>query len=321
MMLLRLFLTAGIALGLGAVALPTALAHGPAVYRPAGAGTFVAQAAPAPAPAPSPTPARSVGGGTTPRGGSVGGGTTPKSPRGGTTADRGQARFGNSRFAKSKTLVEGYLELAIKLPWEGSFLPSEERSGYDAGQVDIDDAVLGMGGADAWPLEDKPTLVFLYDPSRPEDLASAVRLDEDRDFCAAAAYFNLRRLDVRTIKSKKILKDYRTGGVIVVYDASGTRHSVLKGGAELYPRAILKALEPVIRKDFGRPGSVAIAQMESVRARKVMLTNQLRAQEGKLFDAGTGERDQDVSDRVNRIRRELRKLTADANELVTRSQD
>ncbi|MAG58298.1 MAG: hypothetical protein CMJ83_18585 [Planctomycetes bacterium] len=303
------------------------LAHGPSVFVPAGGGvpSTSPTPAPAPAPAPLPRPGAGPGGGQTPPGAPQPG-TTPAGKGHGTGGagapggGRGHgARGGTSRYAGRKakfSAANRYLLGAVKLPWEPSFLPRDDRNGYDGREHSFDEAVRGFGGDKSWSLQSKPTLVFVYNAGNKNDMTIVGKLDETPGFVAASYFFNLIRVDVRTITNADLKKKYKKGASILVYKANGERVTTLRGN--LNPNGVVRSLKPVIEADYGRPGSGAIAQMESVLARKAMLKKQLKMQEAKLIDPATGQINKTVSDRVTRIRRELRRVKNEEEGLVVR---
>ena len=117
-----------------------ALAHGPAVYVPAGAGNPANRPAPAPAPAPTPAPPPGSGntlpGRSTPKSG-VGGGTTSGKGHGAT-----RPRYVRMKVDKMTRAMLG----AVRLEWEASFLPKNTNEGYDGAEFSVDEAVKGFGG-------------------------------------------------------------------------------------------------------------------------------------------------------------------------------
>lgn len=289
-----------------------ALAHGPAVYVPAGAGNPATQ--PAPSPAPAPTPAPVPGGGNT-----LPGGTTPKhGARGGTTPGTGRGHgMGRPRVGRLKVdrMTRAMLG-AVRLEWQAGFLPKNSTNGYDGSEYSIDEAVKGFGGDSAWALEDKPTLVMVYDPSRSDDMIFITNLDDDRSFVAASYYFNLIRVDVRSITDDEKKKKLKKGHQLLVYDAAGKRTNVIKGKAS--PNSVVKKLQKRIEADYGRSGRLAISEMESVLARKAVLKSQLKIQEGKLIDPETGRTNQRAEDRIRLFRRELKGLKNEERDLLVR---
>lgn len=301
-------ITATLALLMAMVLLPcTVRAHGPAVYVPAGAGHPASQPAPAPRPVPKP---RVRGGGVTSRGGASGGATqTPGKGHGHTPTRLKNKRSFNDRTTRA-------LLGAVVLEWQAGFLPKQRRAGYESREYSIDQAVRGLGGDSAWALENRPTMVMLYDPSSTPDMLFISALDDHPRFVAASYYFNLVRVDIRTIEDDDKKKKHKRGQRLVVYNTAGYRKSTIQGPVSA--ASVVKKLQAVIRDDYGRSGKEAIRDMEDVLARKAVLKNQLKLQEARLIDPRTGRRNQGVSDRLRRIRRELRAIDAERKALVAR---
>jgi len=193
---------------------------------------------------------------------------------------------------------------AVKLPWEGRFLPEQGGQGYDSTEMSIEDAVSSRGG---WRKENPtlPTIVCVYDPSSSVHMTDLLKVSEDRKFVSAARYFHLVRVDVRSIRD-----DGRWGGLkraaFLVFGRDGKPAGIVRV-AEGY-RAFRAPFERVFRADFRRSADQAVRDMGAVLARRAWVEAEIEQQAGMLCDPISGELRPRVRDRIAVRKAELRSL-------------
>ena len=108
-------------------------------------------------------------------------------------------------------------------------------------------------------------------------------------------------------------------GALLVYDAAGKLKGRFTTAAS--PADVVKVLKGVIGSAYGtgqRGGSQAIEDMQDVLARNALLKNQLKLQEARLVDPRTGRIREAASQRLRRLRRELRTLETERRGLLMR---
>ena len=213
---------------------------------------------------------------------------------------------------------------AVVLPWDAASMPLASGPRGSSRSCSVDEAVRGEGGSSRWSLRDQPTLVLLYDPSRAVDLLLCARLDDDPAFVAASYYFNLVKVDLRTTASSKggrrrASRPRSRPGQLLVYDAAGKMTGRFTTSASAAD--VVRVLEGVIAAAYGSgqdKGSEAIEDMQDVLARNALLKNQLKLQEARLVDPRTGRIREAASQRLRRLRRELRTLETERRGLLVR---
>lgn len=240
------------------------------------------------------TPGRGLGG---PNGGGGRGGVTPRGGKKG-------------KFSREQEFWLG----VITLPWVGTFLPKGGEAGYAATELTLDEAVKGLGGAHAWKLQKRPTIVLAYDPSQPAHMKIVGAVEKNADLKVAARYFNLLRIDVRMVTGKKSLPDPTKDVTFYVYRANGTRVASVKSPTDV--TALLKAIEPVFISDYENPASNAIAAMGAILARRTFVADEITRHELVVICPDCGKRNITVADRLAELRKEDQDLTARMDQLV-----
>lgn len=238
------------------------------------------------------------GGGTA--GGPNGGGGVGRGGRGGITPRGGKK-------GKFSTEQEFWLGV-ITLPWDGTFLPKGGEAGYAGTELTLDEAVKGQGGANAWKLLKRPTLVMAYDPSQPAHLKTAGAIEKDADLKVAAGYFNLKRIDVRSVTGKKSLPEPGKDIVFYVYRANGERVATVKAPTDI--KEVMKAIEPVFVSDYENPASNAIKEMGALVARRAWVADEIKRHETVVICPDCGKRNITVADRLVELRKEDKDLVA-----------
>lgn len=300
----------GLLLSFGAVV----EAHGVPATPPAPA------AAPAPAPGPSPGPGPAPGatpgpgpsGGITP--GPAGGGSTPGvGGRGGATGGRpGYGGLRKPKFSSDQTYWLG----AIETPWEAAFLPVDAREGYAGSELSLDDAVAGQGGSSAWKLEKMPTLVAVYDPSKRAHMRVMGDLDKDRDFKAASPFFNLERIDVRTVKDDAFKKSYSKDVTLVVYRANGERAGEVTMSTRRSVDSLMKIFDEVFSQDHGMDRVDAVSQMGRILAREAWVKDAVKRYEAVVICPDCGAPREEHQTELRKFQKELRELKASKDGLT-----
>lgn len=276
-------------------------APGPA---PAPAPALVPSPGPGPAPGPTPGPGPGVTpgpGGYTPSGGGATG-------RGGTGGASPAGRFGGGSASRGKKVkVSGgeasYWLGAVTLPWIGAALPKHAvRDGYGGTEASFDEAVGGAGGEQAWKLKSLPSLVLVYDPTSKTHMKSVLDLEKNRDFAVATHFFNLVRVDVRSIGLDEHKKEMGETVQVLVYDSKGLRTKTLADPKSA--EVLLKAMEPIFISDFGRRMETAIAGMGTVLARKAWVEDEIKRHETVVICPDCGKKQITVADRLKELRTE-----------------
>lgn len=271
--------------------------------------------APGPGPTPAPGPAPGPGGGVTP--GSPSGGTTPASGRGGTTPRgaggrgvRGPYRGGKkTRMSSEQSFWLG----AVTLPWEGTFLPRDGGEGYDGREMTIEQAVAARDAKNGWKMKQLPTIVFVYDPSKKDHMKSLAKVSGDKKFISASRYFNLFRVDVRTIKDKKTRKGLGQP-TFMVFKANGDKVASVAKATSFKP--FTKSFGKVFESDFAKSLDSAVASMGAVIARRAWAEDEIRRHETVLFDPVTGKVQQNIKLAIAKYKKELRNLKLHESILV-----
>lgn len=323
----------------------TALGHGPGVYVPEGGlttsdtttttttttttntgnrGVTPGQPGPsqggttappgrATAAGPRPTAGPARGGPAGGRGGVRGGTSGGRGAPGGGAPSRG-GKYGPYKGKTDRT--SKYWLGSINLPWEGSFLPSVEKDGYAGRELGVDEAV--ANAKEGWKLADRPTMVLVYDPSQRTHVVAMGRAEDDASFVSAARFFNLVRVDVRTIRRSEEAGRYAGEAVFLVYDADGKRQARVetpRHGGEL-----VEVMKPVIEQDYGTSASALMAKMGTLISRKAALERRMEKHQRNLFDPATGKRRPEVAAEVKKIEAEIKKLDAAQKKLLERSE-
>lgn len=234
------------------------------------------------------------------------GGTTPR-PTGRTTPAHGLGKKNSStRFFYG----------AIKLAWEGSFLPRPTTDGYEGRELDFGEAARGLGGPSRWKLRDRPTLVMVYDPSSKNDIAVVGQIDERPNFVAAAQFFNLVRVDRRSIQNKQTLEPFRKGIRFLLYHADGTPAGMVKDRGS--SRKLLAGMSSVIRRDYGRNGKKLIKEMLTNTSRMAWVKKTIELNEPHLVCSCCGEKDKRVRKTIVTLHRALEDLKTKKRSLLRR---
>ncbi len=283
--------------------------------------------APAPSPSPSPSPAPTPGpgpGGATPGVGP--GGATPgfagagaATPGGAPTAGpAGGGRGGPGRGGATPNLgkkgrfsnEQNYWLGVLKMPWDGTFLPKgNNEAGYAGTQLSVDDAIRGKGGAGAWKLKKRPTIVFVYDPSEREHAKAAHDVEAFHDMKVAANYFNLVRLDVRTIEDKALLAEAANKPLFLLYGSSGERVSAVKAPKDA-GRDVYKAVSPLLEAEYGMSAGEAVAKMGVILARQAWVKDEIKRHEAVVICPDCGKKNDSVCTSLEGLRKELKDLEA-----------
>lgn len=194
---------------------------------------------------------------------------------------------------------------AVTLPWEGTFLPRDGGDGYDGREMTIDQAVAARGAKKGWKLKELPTIVFVYDPSKKNHMKSLSKVSGDKKFISASHYFNLFRVDVRTIQDKKIRKGLKDA-TFMVFKANGKKVATLKKAMSFKP--FKKPFTKLFESDFNKPLDSALSSMGAVLARRAWVEDEIRRHETVLFDPVTGKVQQNIKDRIAEYKKELKNL-------------
>lgn len=205
---------------------------------------------------------------------------------------------------------------AIKLPWQGAFLPKPASKGYEGRELDLTEAARGIGGDHAWKLKDRPTLVMVYDPASRNDLAVAGRIEERPDFVAAAQFFNLVRLDKGSITNKETRKPYEKGVRFTLFHADGTPAGTLKDPGSA--RKLLSAMTPIITKDYGSNGKKLLRQMLETLNRQAWLKKTLKMNEGRVICDCCSKKNKKVIATLVKMKRALTDLRRQKRDLLVR---
>ena len=274
--------------------------------------------APAPAPAspagsgltgtPVSTPTATPGGGVTP--GSPAGGTTPASGRGGVTprgAGAGRGSRGPYRGGKKVRMSseQSFWIGAVTLPWEGTFLPRGGAEGYDGRELTVEESVASRDAKNSWKMKPLPTIVFVYDPSDKGDLKTLAKVSGDKKFISASHYFNLFRVDVRTIKNPKVRKSLKQA-TFMVFNANGEKVAAVTKASSFKP--FTRSFQKVFDADFAKPLDGAVTSMGAVIARRAWVDDEIRRHETVLVDPVTGKIQQNIKAAIAAYKKERKSL-------------
>ena len=165
----------------------------------------------------------------------------------------------------------------------------------------VEQAVADKG----WKMKKLPTIVFLYDPADKSHLKSLAKVSSDKTFISASHYFNLFRVDVRTIEDKKMRRKLKEP-TFVIFKANGKKVASVKKAMSIKP--LQKSLSRVFEADFGKPLTNATAAMGAVLARKAWVEDEIRRHETVLFDPVTGKLQQNIKKAIADYKKELKDL-------------
>jgi len=193
----------------------------------------------------------------------------------------------------------------VTLPWEGTFLPRGGGDGYDGREMTIEQAVASRGKAAGWKMKRLPTIVLVYDPSNKNHMKSLGKVSSDKTFVSASRYFNLFRVDVRTIQDKKVRRRLKEA-TFIMFQADGTKVASVKKPMSVKP--MTKSLDKVFVADFGKSLKTAAASMGAVLARKAWVEDEIRRHETVLFDPITGKLQQNIRAAIANYKKELKDL-------------
>ncbi|MSR74816.1 MAG: hypothetical protein EXS14_05015 [Planctomycetes bacterium] len=177
------------------------------------------------------------------------------------------------------------------------------RDGYGGSEASFDEAVGGAGGEQAWKLRALPSLVLVYDPTSKPHMKCVLDLEKSRDFAVASHFFNLVRVDVRTVVVAEHKADLGEGVQVLVYDAAGLRTKTVSDPKSA--EALLKVMEPIFISDFGRRMDSAVAGMGAVLARKVWVEDEIRRHETVVICPDCGKKQVSIADKLKELRGEL----------------
>ena len=279
-----------------------------------------ASPAPAPAPASAPsagsgltatpgsTPTAGPGGGVTP--GSPAGGSTPTPGRGGVTprgAGAGRGSRGPYRGGKKVRISseQSFWIGAVTLPWEGTFLPQGGAEGYDGRELTVEESVASRDAKSGWKMKSLPTIVFVYDPSDKGDMKSLAKVSSDKKFISASHYFNLFRVDVRTIKNPKVRKSLKQA-TFMVFNANGEKVAAVTKPSSF--KSFTRPFRKVFDSDFAKPLDGAVTSMGAVIARRAWVDDEIRRHETVLVDPVTGKIQQNIKAAIAAYKKERKSL-------------
>jgi hypothetical protein len=175
--------------------------------------------------------------------------------------------------------------------------------------------VKGEGGPGAWKLKPLPTIVLVYDPSKKDHIKAAFDAENNKEFKIAASYFNLVRIDSRTITNKRSVAELGGVPTFYIYRATAERVAVVKAPED--GQVLVKALDPVFEQDFGVPASNAISAMGTVLARKSWIDDEIRRHEAVVICPDCGKKNITVQERLAELRKELGELKAREGQFAT----
>ena len=181
--------------------------------------------------------------------------------------------------------------------------------------MSFDEAVAASAKRTDWNLEKRPTLIFVYDPSKKNHVAAMGQVDKDPAFVSASQFLNLIRIDVRTIKTKMIAKNFGKKPVFLIYDMSGKLRARVEKPRT--PNHLLAKLKPIIESDYGRRSSVLISRMVAVLARQKYIVTQLTDEVKLITDPKTGKRNEKIAAKCQSWQNELDQLAAYQKNLLT----
>jgi hypothetical protein len=189
------------------------------------------------------------------------------------------------------------------------------EEGYGDRELTMDEAV-ARGG---WAKRKLPTLVFVYDPSEKNDMAALQAISADSDFVAASHFFNLVRLDRRSVKDKDLAKSLGEDHGFVSYRANGTRIGDAKKARTA--KDVLKIMSPAFEKDFVTSMDSSVALMRAVLARRAFLEDEIKRHEAVVICPVTGITQHDVKEELVGFRKELGDLKIHEERLTTLSRE
>lgn len=236
-------------------------------------------------------------------------GRTTMQPRGRTTMSPRAKKNGTARYWFG----------AVRLRWEGTFLPRPTGGGYESRELAFDEAVRGLGGDSSWKLKDRPTLIMVYDPSSKKDINLAGLVEQNTDFVAASKFFNLLRIDRRSIQDKKLAKKFKKEARFLLYTAKGVPAGSVRDNGTA--RKLIAAMKPIISKDYGTKASKAIANMATVLSRKAWIKETIRINEHNVICADCGKKDERVTGRLVKLRQALVDLKSKERGLLVRGKE
>lgn len=258
----------------------------------------------------APTPAPIARPGSTPRfgEGTAGGGT------GGGFNPTGAATGGSAVRAKKISKADIYWLGALGIPWHTAFLPEDAEEGYTGEELDVGRAVRGEGGESAWKLEKRPTIVTIYDPSSKQHIGNLANLETDPRFVAGSRFFNLVRVDVRSIRNKKIARKYKKGPHYLVYSAGGSLVKHLKRPPAA--NKLVAVVEKVIAKEFRRKPTEAINTIGRITARKGWVEDRIAANAKVVVCPDCGKKNEKAAATLAELKKELAQLEEREKEVV-----
>ncbi len=230
-------------------------------------------------------------------GGAPGGGVTP--------GGRGVGRGGRTPYVGKKVRLsaeQSYWLGAVTLPWEGTFLPTGGGDGYDGREMTIEEAVTHGRG---WKKDELPTIVFVYDPSSKAHMKSLTKVSQDARFVSASHYFNLFRVDARTIKDRRLKRKVKEP-TFFLFRANGASAGVVKKAMSY--KQLQRPVSGIFQEDFAKSEEEALASMSAVLARRSWVEDEIRRYETVLFDPVTGKLQPGVKDRIAKYKEELKDL-------------
>lgn len=290
--------------------MPVAVAAPQASSCSSGPSTPVPTAVPTPAPVPAPVPGPGPTSGGA--GGATGGGAAG---RGGATG--GGARGGVNHRAKVKfSRSQVFWMSASKLPWSTRFLPRlQGQDGYAGVEVELDDAIRGMGNQDRWTLEYRPTVLVVYQADEGKHVTLLGEIESDARFSAASRFFNLIKLDWNSIRNKKTRRKLQPskGPRFFVYDQN---RELVCAVRKARSSSLLKYMRPLMDKFYRQSSSACIREMGKLVARRAWVEDRLAAWAPKVLCPDCGKRETKVVKRLAELRSEKLELAGKEKALL-----
>ena len=166
----------------------------------------------------------------------------------------------------------------------------------------------------AWKIKDRPTIVLLYDPSKKDHMKSLSKVSKDRSFVSASHYFNLLRIDVRTINDRKVRKGIGKDAMYVLFQANGDRVAAVK--KPMSGKPFTKHFDKIMLSDFGKSRQKCIASMGAVLAREAWVEDEIKRHETVLIDPLSGKVQENIKKAIADYRKELKDLKLHQDILV-----
>lgn len=201
----------------------------------------------------------------------------------------------------------------MTLPWEAAFLPRDQRAGYDARELTLEEAVKSRASVGPWRLDGRPVLILVYDPARREQVALQVNLEQQPSFVAASRFFNLIRVDIKSVENRKTKKRFRKLPAFLVFDGNGSGGGTLAGDRA---NDVLVIMKPAIARNYRQTASKLLARMTNVLARQAAVKAAIAALDNRASCPRCGVLHDKAKERRLLFKKELKGLLAAEASLV-----